>query len=112
MVQLSAHKGVVQEDILGYVRGSCPVPGRAFPSNDNGANKHDYLYLLSARIPFTRNGSIPTLYQAGLLAKGDLIMSRARKGVISEGKCATPQEHAGSGSSSELLAKIVAMMEE
>ena len=48
-----------------------------------------------------------------LLAKGDLIiMSRARKGVISERKGVTPQGNVGSDSSSELLAKIVAVMEE
>jgi len=39
-------------------------------------------------------------------------MSRARKGVVSEGKGVTQQEDVESDSSSELLAKIVAVMEE
>ena len=39
-------------------------------------------------------------------------MSRAKKGVVSEGKGETPQEDVESDSSSELLAKIVAVMEE
>ena len=46
------------------------------------------------------------------MAKGDLIMSRAKKGVVSEGKGVTQQEDVESDSSSELLAKIVAVMEE
>ena len=49
----------------------------------------------------------------GPLAKGDLIMSRAKKGVASEGKGATPQEESGSDSKVELMmAKFIAMMEE
>ena len=39
-------------------------------------------------------------------------MLRAKKRVASEGKGATPQEDVESDSSSELSAKIVAMMEE
>ena len=39
-------------------------------------------------------------------------MSQAKKEVVSEGKGVTPQEDVGSDSSSELLAKMVAVIEE
>ena len=41
-------------------RGSCPVPGCASLSNDDDTNIHYYLYVLSARIPFTCDGGIRT----------------------------------------------------
>jgi len=47
------------------------------------------------------------------LAKGDLIVSRAKKGVTSERKGAIPQEESGSDSKVELMmAKFMANIEE
>ena len=38
--------------------GLLPSSGCAFLSNDDDTNIHYYLYLLSARIPFNRDGGI------------------------------------------------------
>ena len=48
---------------------------------------------------------------SGPLAKGDLIMSRAKKGVVSEGKGVTPQEKSGSDLTAEMMVNLMTIME-
>lgn len=81
------HRGVVPQGILDYAYVSL-----VFPFDDTSI--HDY--LLSARIPFTRNGGIRT----------------RQKGVAPERKGTSPQENIGKQPNLELLAKFVAMMED